>query len=362
MRPVVFSEAWFRRHQRALLAVANAPVIGREFRAALALHRSDVGSDRRPIVGLLPHAYIVANPDGTYTMDIRTHAKFAKRLYYQFDPIWRAAHAWDRYVANPLAPALNVGFDTLMTFYPDPDPGVNSCDGTVSRDGVDEAWATIQAGAGVTATTSVTGGICVRILASTTTNQFQELRRGMFLFDSSALGRFGAVPLTAVVSIMGSGKLDSLGIAPDIDCYGLTTVSNNTLDPADFSTCGSTSYSGSPITFANWSTTGYNVFTMNATGLASVSTTGVSKFSLRNANYDVAVVAPGWVSGVASRINTTFADTLGTSQDPKLDVTFLYENMGQPYLHFKVGDGEGSSGPRVACAPVRGKFTPGIAR
>ena len=79
MQPVVFSAAWFARHQRTLLWLLNAPVLGRWFRWVLCLRPHDVGY-RKPIVQLLPHAYTVANADGTRTTDFRAHAKYAKRL------------------------------------------------------------------------------------------------------------------------------------------------------------------------------------------------------------------------------------------------------------------------------------------
>lgn len=173
--PRVFSNAWFARHQRTLLALLRTPVIGRELRAALAIRRHDVGWDGR-IVRLTPHSYTVANDDGTFTTDFRTHAKYGKRLYHQVLPLWKAAHAWDQFVANPLVPALNVGFDTLQQ-YPDSDPETTTTDGWLARDGVDESWATIRAGAGSSVLDTVGSQNIISIRSFTTSNGWNELVR-----------------------------------------------------------------------------------------------------------------------------------------------------------------------------------------
>lgn len=320
MQPVVFSPEWFSRHQRALLCLLNAPVIGREFKAALAIRRGDVGADRK-IVRIFPHAYVVANDDGSFTMDTRTHAKYAKRLWHEWLPIWKAAHAWDRYVANPLVPALNVGFDALFTVYPDPFPGVTSCDGRSRRDSVDETWATIIAGAGVTSSSNIAIPSAWEIQGSTTLNQFQRLTRAMFLFDTSPLGS-GATVVSATVSLFGVAKSDALGATPDIDLYSCTTVTDTNIVNADFSTTGSTSMTGSPMSYASQTTGAYNVFTLNGSGTANINPGGISRFATRNASYDVAAVAPTWVSAASSLLAVNGAEATGNANDPKLDVTY----------------------------------------
>jgi len=63
-----------------------------------------------------------------------------------------------------------------------------------------------------------------------------------------------------------------------------------------------------------------NDFVLNASGKSNIDTGGISKFSARNANYDVADVAPTWSASGDSYLYAKSADTAGTSEDPKLVV------------------------------------------
>jgi len=318
MHPVVFSPAWFDRYQTVLLGLLRMPVIGRELRDVLAIRRHDVGYDGR-IVRITPHSYTVANPDGTFTADVRTHHKYAKRLRYQLDGLWRAAHAWDQYVANPLVPALNVGFDTL-TAYPDPSPEVTSVDGVVRRQGVDESFAALRGGSGNSSDDASAGMEFVRLQASATSNQYAALYRSVLLFDTSSLTAAASIS-SAVLSLYGTFKNDPAGWAPSLDIYSSAPASNTAIAASDYGSFGTTSYTGAPISYASWAAT-YNDFTLNASGRAAIATTGVSKFGAREATYDVANVAPTWSSGAAMTMEGYFADQTGSANDPKLVVTY----------------------------------------
>jgi hypothetical protein len=219
----VFSAAWFDRHQRVLLWLLRAPLLGRWFRWVLCIRRHDVGYHGR-IVQILPHAYIVANPDGSRTLDARTHAKYAKRLYHALRPLWWALHAWDMLVANPLVPALNVGFDTL-TAYPDPgDPGTTTCDGNLHVSIFGDTWANVIAGnandVNVTGTQLLSAA---GFVGSPNANLWAELWRSMCLFDTSAVA--GATVTAATLSLYGSAKQDNLSASPTFNIYTATPAS-----------------------------------------------------------------------------------------------------------------------------------------
>lgn len=322
MHPVVFSREWFDRHQRVLLWLLNAPVLGRWFRWVLCIRPHDVGH-RRAISRLYPHAYEVSNDDGTVTADFRTHAKYAKRLYYAFRPVWWALHWWDQFVANPFVPALNAGFDTL-TAYPDPDPEVATVDGWLARDGQDDPWATIIAGAGVSVLDSVNSQNIVTFRSFSTVNGWNDLVRSIFLFDTRLIG--GNVVTAATLSIYGNGSADALGVAPNIDIYTASPASNTSLAASDFSNVGNVSQTGAPIAYASWASA-YNDFVFNSTGIGNIAGQGISKFSARNANYDVAGVAPTWSSLLRSNLAGFFSDQTGSSNDPKLVVTFTESKL-----------------------------------
>lgn len=324
MQPVVFSEAWFSAHQRTLLTLLRLPGIGRWFRWVLCIRPHDVGY-RQEIVALAPNSYTVANEDGTRTTDFRTHTKYAKRLYHAFRPIWWTLHAWDTAIANPLVPALNAGFDTL-TVYPDPNPETTSVDGVVRRQGVDESFASIRGGSGNSVDDTSAGLEFVRLACSATSNQFSALYRSILLFDTASLTA-GAVISSAVLSLYGTFKNDPASWSPSIDIYSSAPASNTALANADYGTLGTTSYTSAPISYASWASS-YNDFTLNATGIAAIAKTGVSKFGARESTYDAGNTAPTWSSGATMTMEGYFADQTGSSNDPKLVVTYTVPTVG----------------------------------
>lgn len=341
---MVFDSAWFAAHQQKLLWLLNTPLVGRWFKWVLRIRKSDVGY-AKPVVQLLPHAYIVANEDGSFMADFRTHAKFAKRLYHAFFYLWLAFHVWDWMVADRGIPALSFGFSTLTAF-PDANPETTSVDGVVDQFGLNTTWSTVRGSAGNFFDDTSVSQVVVKIVSSGTTNQWAELARGIFLFDTSALTA-GAVVSDAVLSLFGvaGNTVDGLSITPDIDIYTSTPASNTGLANGDFAQVGAVSQTGTPIAFGSWNTAAYNDFQFNATGRSNVNVTGVSKFGTRNANYDVANVAPTWSASATSSIGAHHADETGSSQDPKLVVTFTIVSRFVP---------QNKTRPRP--------FAPGIAR
>lgn len=316
--PVVFSEAWFATHQRVLLGLLRLPVIGRELRDVLAIRRHDVGFDRR-IVEIGPHYYVVANEDGTYAMDCRTTPKFARRLRYQLDGLWRAAHAWDQYVANPLVPALNVGFDTLLQWPSAGDPGTITVDGTAYRSVASEIFATIRAGSGTGAYAPATTDTAPYLNASSTANQFSVMQRGLFGFDTSALG-VSAVVSAATFSQWFVSTISSLGDTT-VEITAGPTASNTTLAAGDFQTIGRVAFA-TGFSVAGLTTGAYTDASLNASGLAAVSLTGITKLGTQ-LGWDLANSFTGtWSSSVQTGVTVTFADQIGSANDPKLDVTF----------------------------------------
>src|SRR3990167_6904029 len=85
----------------------------------------------------------------------RTHDKYSKRLYFAFKPLWYILHALDWAMLDRIeyAARFSFGFSTL-TQYPGSIGAGNKMDGRFSRTGIDEAWATIIAGAGTANSTT----------------------------------------------------------------------------------------------------------------------------------------------------------------------------------------------------------------
>ena len=319
---LAFDKTWFAYHQNTLLWLLNAPLVKIWFRYVMRIREFDCPLKTR-IDAVAPNffAYNLVRKGDKYevTKDFRTHYKFAKRIYFTFKPFWWALHYWDSLFADRFVPALSFGMDTL-TAYPDPNPETATVDGYVLRTAA-EAWATKTAGAGTDFDDTGTSDGFVRIV-STTANNWNILRRSIFLFDTSSLGA-GSTISAAVMSLFGESKTDNLAITPNIDIYTSTPASNTALEAADYGNTGSTSQTGAAMSYASWSGASvYNDFTFSATGRGNVSKTGVSKFAARNANYDVANTPPTWSDSVSSNLGGSYADAAGTTQDPKLVVTY----------------------------------------
>lgn len=322
---MVFDDAWFARHQQALLKLLNHWATRRWFRWVLCIRPYDIGYVG-VIVELRPNSYTVLHrwrPDGgaDVTTDFRTHAKFAKRLYTAFLPIWLALHAFDWAIADRWCPRLSFGFLTLTAFPDAGNPGSATVDGSLYRiNAGGESWSTLIAGAGTSVSGAITDDVYFEFIAHTTSGNWTRLVRSIFHFDTSALGSSASIS-AATLSLFGQYKADPGSNTPDTNIYSSTVTSNTTLAASDFSQVGSTAFA-TAIGFSSFSTTAYNDFTLNASGISNISLTGVSKFSARNANYDAAAASPTWSSGIDSYCGGFYADQTGTTNDPKLVVTY----------------------------------------
>jgi hypothetical protein len=84
------------------------------------------------------------------------------------------------------------------------------------------------------------------------------------------------------------------------------------------------------ISYSSWTNGIYNDFQLNSSGLASIPSYGVSKFGSRNASYDAAAISPTWGNFLNSVINIYYADQAGTSNDPKLVVSYTPASKFSP--------------------------------
>lgn len=321
----VFDKKWFERHQSKLCWLLNNKVTKRWFRYLLRITKHDIGY-KKPIIQILPNCYTVYNSKYKkgikVTTDFRTHDKYSKRLYYAFQPLWWALHAWDWLVADRFIPRLSFGFATL-TVYPDANPETTTFDGYIQRDGVNETFGTIRGGAGTSWDDASASGQFTRLDSTSTSNQYQVLLRTIFLFDTSSLTTKATIT-AATLSLEGSTKQNGLG-SPELHIAGATTVSNTTFNAADFAAVSRTSFAS--VSYASYNTSGYNNFALNGSGVANVSKTGISKFSAQS-DWDINNSFTGaWVSFEISSLSGRFADTSGTTSDPKLVVEYSVPNV-----------------------------------
>ena len=307
MHYLAFNKEWFEKHQNKLLWLLKF----RLFRKILRIECND------RIVEITPNSYTTHVSGVTFKTDFRTHDKYSKRLYYAFKPIWWAMHIWDLF-ADVYTPKLSFGFSTL-TAYPDAgDPGTTTIDGVVQRSGVNETFGTIRGGAGTLATNATDFLFTAQLDATGTTNQYSRLRRSIALFDTSSLTTSASIS-SATIGAYGWGKTNALGSA-DWHVGSATPASNTTLAASDYGNCGTTSFGS--IAYASFSTSGYNDITLDSNGLGNISKTGVSKFSFQ-LSWDINNSFTGsWANSAISNFDNYSADQAGTTNDPKLVVTY----------------------------------------
>jgi len=217
-----------------------------------------------------------------------------------------------------------------MIFYPDAHPETKSVDGTVFAyevGGVD--WATLVAHAGNGySDESSTNNVCRIRERSTSANKWREIQRGIILFDTSSIPSNFTIE-GAVLSLYGSSKSDGLSISIDVNIYSSNPASDTGLENGDFARLGSIPFCDTPITYNNWVLEGYNNFTLNAAGIAAIDKEAITKLGTRNANHDVADIAPTWLGTVFYSYLACYTADDVASKRPKLVVTYsTVEGLG----------------------------------
>ena len=211
----------------------------------------------------------------------------------------------------------NKVYATEGTFYPDADPETSTVDGHAGRTVAGETFNSIRNGAGNFADDFSTF-LTSRLDAVSTTDMYGELYHSILLFDSSSLGASANIS-SSIFSGYSSGKTATLGETP-IHLAASTPASNTSIVNADYQQIGRTSFGS--ITYANLTASQYNDITLNASGLSNISKTGISKFSLQ-LEWDINNNFTGtWSDTARTAIDVRSAEAAGTSQDPKLVVTY----------------------------------------
>lgn len=326
---IVFGIKWFQRHQRKLLWLLNTPIVKNWFRWVMCIPKYECPTDIK-ITSISPSNFTYVQgfkemKNGgiakIHHTSFRTHDKYAKRLYYAFKPIWYVMHFFDWAMldrVNALT-RLSFGFSTL-TAYPDAGSTGTTIDGDVMRTGVSEDFATIRAGAGNSRTdTGTQGGPFIE--ANFGAGSWNKLHRYIATFDTSTLTS-GAIITDAVISFWGDGKGQDAG-TPASHIGGATPASNNALVASDYGQCGSTSFANVAYASFDATNTVYTNYTLDSNGIANISKTGISRFCHR-LSWDMLNNTTGLGGGGFNNsfFRYKFADQTGTSNDPKLVVTY----------------------------------------
>jgi hypothetical protein len=343
---MVFSKEWFKKHNKTLCWFANAPIIKYWFRWLLRIHKDIPWNEK--IEEIMPNAFtygkklvlvdyvklkngeevfnhskklhrklknkglLVKRLRKQITTDFRTHDKFSKRLYFGLKPFWYLLHFWD--YATVLEPKLNLGFDTLTVY---PVPGITK-DGEVAYQNLSSgvSFSTARNANGTNAFSSTNFGVGIQ--SSNVENLWSFFHRYIGLFDTSSLTS-AAIISAATISFNRAPQWYPVNaFSTYLSICSSNPSSNTSLQAGDYQTLGDTSFSNFWIN--SWAS-GYNDLALNSSGLSNISKTGISKFGAR-IKRDLDNDPPTWAPSKMSSVPFFYANTTGTTEDPKLVVIY----------------------------------------
>lgn len=270
----LFGNEWFGKHQKPILAVVNAPLLGRLVRRLLTI------PEKRKIVLLAPSAFHVATGKDEYEATFYTRPFFAQKMRSVFAPLWWVCHFWD-WLTRPF-PGLNLGFDTLRK-HSDAGTGDATVDGYAWSENINGAFfSTLRDRSGDGADT--TGNSLAIRLKAYTAGQGPDI----YVFFSRAICTFDteSLPDTCVVTgaemaFYGTAKSNGLGECALHACAANPTANNN-LIASDFGKVATGSdYSKLPLSYKDFPTNGVTTvfITFNSSGISAIDKKGITKIA-----------------------------------------------------------------------------------
>lgn len=264
---------------------------------------------------IFPNGFTIYLNDGVRETTFFQSNYFTKKIYniLKLFPLFITKYRF----SNDLMLQLKIGC-TVTDFYPDAHVESTSVDGYVSRSiTVGETWGGLRGGAGNGSNDSIATDEVPLIQANAAGDAWRTINRGIYLFDTSALGASVTIQ-SATISFYALGaKAAGVGES-DFEVCASTPASNTALVNADYSQLGAVSFGA--MAYGDWSNSGYNVITLNATGLLAISKTSISKFGTR-LGFDLDNVEPTLGADVVTKFQAYFADN--GSNEPKLSVTWV---------------------------------------
>jgi len=215
-----------------------------------------------------------------------------------------------------------VVLDDTLTVYPDGNPETTSVDGFLYLNSYNSPFSNLRSAAAAQSVDDSGIGASILIGSRVSNPNWMMLRRGAFLFDTSALTN-SAIISAATLSVNGSWKQDGISLSNfAANIYTFAPASNTSLATGDFDAFGSTALCDSDISYSSWNTSDYNDFALNATGLAAISKTGITKFGICESYYDVGGNTPPH-PGVEDSTGIGWHCTeQGVGYGPKLVITY----------------------------------------
>lgn len=312
----MFNRDWFLKHQRILLWLVNTPIVRIWFRYLLRINsnRSSVGT--RKIARILPNSILWVEKAGkrkiTVSEEFRTHDKFAKRIHYAFWPLWALFHAFDMFVANTVAPILNLGFDTFSGY------STAAGDGALRHANNDSGSYATKHDASTCPTVLGSAASAVCIQNETNAGEFY-IGRSTFPFLISDIGAVNGTISTdtlPVFSVWESGGGARTGDGGNLVVVRSTQAAFTGLAAEDWDQLGTVS--GGAVATTSVGTNQYTDITLNATAVGWMDTAGYAPLGCR-ASKDIDNTQP---TGIQCLISCYYSDQTGTDNDPKLVITY----------------------------------------
>lgn len=326
-----FDRRWFEKYQDHLVRFVNTR-LGRWF---FAIGEDDIPFAKK-IMEIAPNRvsldYKVIKVNGEWRLQkttvFRTHNRYQKRLEYIYRRMKNIIPA--AALAKMMQPGV-AGWQVVMpflalttdTFYPDPNTETTSVDGW-AQDSSSTLWSVLQPAAGDGAADSNAAGsgsdiACPMVLGASP--DFYTIRRGIFLFDTSSIDN-SAVVSAATFSNYITKTWDEMTTAGSISVCSSAPASNTAIVAGDFDSLGTTKFA-TDQTIAGISLDAYTDWALNGSGLAAISLTSVTKLGTRcKADIDNSAPTIGGSGNKSMGTEVSFAETTGTSKDPKLAVTY----------------------------------------
>jgi hypothetical protein len=268
--------------------------------------------------------------------DIRCGNKFTARLHalQQQDDLHpsllRSYLRWRQH-GLPHIPGISVrtAYADSATHYPDPNPEATSVDGYVYRYVTGSTWASLRDGDGNAVNAGYGWFYPTYLDPGSSSGLWDLILRSFFLFDTSAIGA-GYTVDAATCSLYGMSGTDGGNFAPSANIYASNPASNTALVNADYAAVSRVPFSD-PISYASYSISAYNDFAFNAAGLAAIDPEGISKFSAQSIA-DATDTEPTWSVNANSYTRARSAEYTGTTQDPKLVVTYTVSSTYRGFI------------------------------
>jgi hypothetical protein len=213
--------------------------------------------------------------------------------------------------------------DLTGTFYPDANPETTTCDGNLLALTTD-TWANIVATTNaLNALDDQTDGTA-ELMTGGSGNNWARIRRCYCGFSLSSLSGATVSGATLSVYYLSGQQLDQIGSQKINISTSANIASNTSLATTDFDEVGQSQTAiSTEIAISSLTGNAYNAFAFDSTGVSDVqSKTGSVYHAAVRVASDISRVEPTWSASKSSYARMAFAETAGTSSDPKLVVTY----------------------------------------